>query len=146
MTCRYLLSLSALVCTFVLTGCGASSGEVKVTGSVMRGGKAQDGVRVSFSPSDGRKNASKGAVTDAQGKFEVLMQPGKYVVTLSKMVDKKGKVPGSSENPAEDYAQLEASGALRQVFPVEFTEVTGSPFTADIPSGGKALEPFVVSK
>jgi hypothetical protein len=128
----------------ITSGCGGSGvNEVKVTGSVTQNRKVQQGVNVSFIPADSSAT-SKGIRTDADGKFEVMMSPGKYTVLLSKMVDKKGKVPKDSENAAEDYAQLEAAGELRQVFPAKYTSVASSPLKVDIPAEGKDLPAFDV--
>jgi len=51
-------------------------------------------------------------------------------------------VPAESENPAEDYTQLEASGYLRNALPPKFAAPNTSPFKVEIPAGGKTLEPF----
>jgi len=132
---------------FVVSGCGGGGvKEVKVTGSVIMGGKAQEGVRIGFVPSDPKKASSKGTTTDAEGKFELKVQPGSYKVVLTKYVDRKGNVPKESDNPTEDITQLEASGYLRQVIPPQYTEPEQSPIKVDIPPEGKNLEPFTVTK
>jgi hypothetical protein len=74
-----------------------------------------------------------------------MLVPGSYKVSLIKMVDKKGKVPSGSENPTEDYTQLEASGALRHAFPPSYIDPENSGIKAEVPAGGTALQPFVVS-
>ena len=128
------------------SGCGPSGPhEAKVTGSVTMGGKAEESVRVNFIHS-GNKDASKGAVTKADGKFEVELQPGKYAVTLSKMVDKTGKVPGESEDPTKDYTQLEASGLLRQAIPRKYVDPSSTPLSAEITEEEQDMPPFDVVK
>jgi len=124
-------------------GGGASKG-VKVTGSVTQGGKAVEGVKVGFISPDPAKAPSKAAMTDAEGQYQLTVVPGKYTVTLIRYLDKSGKVPKESENPAEDFTQLEASGYLRQVLPVKYVDPDTSPFKVDIPPEGKALAPFTV--
>jgi len=128
------------------SGCGGGSGskEVKVTGSVTQGGKAVDGVKVGFISPDPAKAPSKVATTDAEGKYQLKIMPGKYTVTLTRYLDRSGKVPKDSDNPTEDFTQLEASGYLRQVLPAKYIDPGTSPFKVDIPPEGKALDPFTV--
>ena len=129
------------------TGCGGSDEEgVKVTGSVVKGSAAQEGVLVNFATSDTNQGSAKAARTDAGGKFEVRVKPGKYVVVLTKMVDRKGNVPKESEDPTQDQTQLEASGYLRNALPAKYAEASSSPLGVEIPTGGKELPPFDVSK
>jgi len=135
-----LLSLISAI-GFVAGGCGGGGEEgVKVTGSVTLGGAGQKDVLVSFLPRDPKMaGSSKGARTDASGKFEIELLPGKYGITLSKMVDASGNVPG----PEVDAGQL-LEGELREAMPANFTNPESSPLSADIPPEGKALEPFAV--
>lgn len=129
------------------TGCGGDGEEgVKVTGSVVRGGKAEEGVLVSFAPSNANEGNPKATRTGPDGKFELKVKPGKYTVVLTKMVDKKGNVPKDSENPAEDQAQLEASGYLRNAISAKYSDPTSSPLGVEIPADGKDLPPFDVAK
>jgi hypothetical protein len=137
------LLFSAVV--LFLSGCGGAGDlKVKVTGSVTKDGKPIEGAVVSFMSENDKSNDSKGANTDSQGKFQVLVKPGKYAVTVSKIVDAKGNVPKSSDVPAEDFAQLEAQGKLKQVIPESYLSASTSPFKADIPKEGKDLPPFEV--
>ena len=128
-------------------GCGgARESEAKVTGSVTMGGAPQDGARLGFFPLSNNTPPppAKGAVTNPDGRFEILLPPGKYKVTLSRMVDRTGKVPGESEDPSQDYAQLEASGMLSQKFPPAYIDTASTPISVEIPPEGKDLEPFAV--
>jgi hypothetical protein len=141
-----LLALFSAVVLFA-SGCGAPPGPegVKVTGSVTKGGKGEEGVNVGFITSDLKKGESRGVRTDAQGKFELRIKPGSYTVTLTKLVDKKGNVPKESEVPTEDYTQLEASGYLRHAYSELYADMARSPFKGiEIPEGGKELAPFEV--
>ena len=139
--------LLVLMCVSSLSGCAGSAGPegVSVSGSVVQGGKAQEGVSVNFITADPSKADSRGARTNAEGKFELKVKPGAYTVTMTRLVDKKGNVPAESENPAEDFTQLEASGYLRNAFPPKYAAINTSPYKVEIPSGGKTLEPFDVS-
>jgi hypothetical protein len=129
----------------VAGGCGGEASKgVTVTGSVSKAGKAQDGVSVGFVASDPKQGQSAGARTDADGKFQLQVKPGAYKVTLTRLVDKKGNAPKESDNPAEDFTQLEASGYLRNAFPATYADPNTSPLTVDIPAGGKSLDPFEV--
>jgi hypothetical protein len=123
----------------VLTsGCGGGDAGVKVTGSVtMKSGSAAS-VVVSFIPSD-PKLSTQSALTDAGGKLETKLLPGKYFVVLSKKVDASGNVPG----PDVDVGQLE-EGALREAIPTQYTDRASTPLSADIPAGGADLQPFVI--
>jgi hypothetical protein len=149
MTRRRLLGVLLITIALAGSGCGEGGPKgAKVTGSVTMGGAPQGGARLGFIPVSSLEPgaASTGAVTGEDGKFEVLLLPGKYKVTLSRMVDKGGKVPGDSEDPSQDFAQLEAAGMLRQTFPQEYTSPESTPVSVDIPPEGKALEPIVVGQ
>jgi hypothetical protein len=63
---------------------------------------------------------------------------------MTRMVDKKGNVPPESENPTEDYTQLEASGLLKNGLPAKLSSPTTTPFKVDIPAEGKDLPAFEV--
>ena len=117
---------------------------MKVTGSVTKDGKSQEGVLVGFLTSDTKKGSSNATKTDASGKFQVLLKPGNYSVTISKFVDKSGNVPKDSDDPKMDFTQLEAAGKLRQVMPEPYLNATTSPIKVDIPNEGKDLPPFEV--
>jgi hypothetical protein len=143
---HYLGALAlALAVAFAVSGCGTSEEGVKVTGSVVKGNKGQEGVLVSFVPSE-KGSSTKAARTDAEGKYEVKVKPGKYVVVLSKMVDKKGNAAKTSDNESEDAGQLEASGKLFESMPEKYREAASSPIGIEIPSGGKQLDPIDIAK
>jgi hypothetical protein len=123
------------------SGCAPAEKGVKVTGSVTKGGQPQDGARVSFIPADPKPEGSRGALTGADGKFEVKLEPGKYKVILSRLVDASGKVPSESEDPA----QLEASGLLRQSIPPQYSDPASTTLSVEIPPEGKDLPAFEVA-
>jgi hypothetical protein len=147
MTRRRLLGTFLIVVILAVGGCGDGGPKgAKVTGSVTMGGAPQGGARLGFIPVNSLEPAvpSTGALAGEDGKFEVVLQPGKYKVTLSRMVDRAGKVPGDSEDPSQDFAQLEASGMLKQSFPPQYTSPESTPVTVDIPPEGKDLGAIVV--
>ena len=149
MSQRRFLSALALSCAVGLMtgGCSETVDEgARVTGSVTMAGQAQEGVRVSFIAPSGDTGNSRGTATDAAGKFEILLAPGQYKVLLSKMVDRTGKVPGDSEDPEQDFAQLEASGMLRQVMPPAYLDPARTPLSVTVSREGQDLPPFDVKK
>src|SRR5262245_60564081 len=90
----FILHPSAFILLAALFASGCSStNEVEVTGSVTQGGKSQEGVTVGFVPADTTQESTKGTRTNADGKFQLMLKPGRYTVTLSKYVDKRGIVP-----------------------------------------------------
>ena len=77
-------------------------------GSGLRGGKAQDGVRVGFVPADPTQGGgSKGATTNADGKFELKVPPGKYVVEATGPNGEKVKKPVALSGQTERKLRLE---------------------------------------
>jgi hypothetical protein len=123
-------------------GSGPTVEGAKVTGSVVQGSTGQSGVLVAFIVLDQTQGGgtSRGAATDAQGNFEVVLLPGKYAVTLSKMVDSNGNPPAADA----DVGQMIEDGQLREAMPPQYTASSSTPFSADIPPEGKQLEPFVI--
>jgi hypothetical protein len=123
----------------VLTsGCGGGDAGVKVSGSVTMKSGSPASVVASFIPSDS-KLPIQSAFTDAGGRFETNLLPGKYSVVLSKKVDSSGNVPG----PDVDVGQL-PEGALSEAIPTQYTDRASTPLSAEIPAGGADLPPFVV--
>jgi hypothetical protein len=120
------------------SGCGGGDAGVKVTGSVTMKSGSPASVVVSFIPSD-PKLPNQSALTDAGGKFETSLRPGKYSVVLSKKVDASGNVPG----PDVDVGQL-PEDALREAIPTQYTDRASTPLSADIPAGGVDLPPFTI--
>lgn len=139
-SCLLLVSVSGLG----LVGCGGVDADpgVTVTGSVTKGGTGQAGVTVGFVTTNVQKDGptSRGALTDASGKFEARLMPGSYKVILSKKVDSSGNPP-----PADaDVGQLEADGQLKESMPPQYTDPMGTPLSAEVPAKGGELQPFVI--
>lgn len=145
-------SLGVLVLVGVIfsaaIGCGGAGADAdaKVSGSVIKDGKGLEGVNVGFDAADAK--ASKGTMTDANGKFATTLRPGSYIVLLTRMVDRKGNLPppvAAGADPAlQDIGKLQAS--LHQSLPAKFTAKDSSPFKIDVPAKGIELPPFDVSK
>jgi hypothetical protein len=131
------------------SACGCSGGKgPKVTGSVTLNGQPLADAQVVFEPVT-RKSGLGGAVTrtDQDGKFEVrpqpksgqTLKPGKYVVLITKLVDKNGNVPS-----AEEFAQLQRARALRNTLPPRYNDKDFPQFPVDIKEGDNHLPPFAV--
>ena len=148
--CSFLVVLGAMILVaggVAASGCSGGKGKATVTGSVTMDGQPQEGVRVAFISTDSTGGvAPQGGATQADGKFSINVLPGKYNVTLSKWVDKSGKVPGESEDPTKDFTQMMASGLLTQVLPAQYSDPKTTPISAEIPPAGKDLGALVVEK
>lgn len=128
----------SIVVVFV-TGCSNVVGP-KVKGQVMLDGKPVAGARVMFYGKGGG-----GAVTDNDGKFYLdgstfkTVQPGQYIVMVSKYVDiKTGKAI-----EGEDYDQVIASGKAKNEIPAKYSRNEENPLTnIEIKDGMNELKPF----
>jgi hypothetical protein len=140
---------------FCLLEGGCSGGKGKITGTVKVNGTPVEGAKVEFRPSDKKLGRSiTYAYTGPDGKFELLpprgaseaLKPGKYVVLITKWVDKKtGKVPSE-----EERGQLEArlgpqpEGSMlrkyRNDIPREYSDEAFPKITVEIKAGSN--EPF----
>jgi len=147
---RFWLAPVILVpCFLFLSGCSARGS--KITGLVTLDGKALPQASLSFVPAEEGLTGINSARTNDEGKFEVLpnpktkltLRPGKYIVYVSKLVDKSGNLP-----PPEDAAQLEASGALRQAVPLKYTSHPDIPpqIKVEIKKGDTDLKIDLTSK
>jgi len=138
-------SLAAIASTFALflaiTGCSSNPAFPKIKGQVLLDTKPVSEARVTFQgPAGGNV-----AVTNEEGKFEFdgsgpykTLKPGKYIVLVTKVVDKKtGQVPAP-----EEYEQLVASNMGKSVIPYIYTERETSPLNVDIVEGPNDLKPF----
>jgi hypothetical protein len=120
-----------------LVGCSSQVGP-KVKGQVLLDSKPVAGARVTFEGKGGTI-----AVTDNEGKFFLdgkafsTVQPGKYVVLVTKFVDKEGK-----DVSAEDYDQKVASGDAVNSLPAVYSTPEQNPLSAEIKDGMNELKPF----
>ena len=139
MGCRHSVEACIFVALLLSAGCGGAAEEGEpVKGSVTKGGAGVESVLVVFTPE--LAGVAKGARSDASGKFELKLPPGKYKVLLSKKVDAQGKLPG----PDQDRSDLEAAGALTETIPEPYSSPVASPLSAEIPDGGAELAPFAI--
>jgi hypothetical protein len=122
----------------VMVGCSGAVGP-KVKGQVLLDGKAVEGARIVF---EGKGGST--AITDSEGRFYLdgttfkSVQPGAFVVRISKYVDKKtGKPPAE-----EDYDQMIASGAFKNALPNKYAAAEENPLSVEIKEGINELKPF----
>jgi hypothetical protein len=123
---------------FCLAGCSGATGP-QIKGQVLLDGKPVAGARVEFHGKGGSV-----AVTDDEGKFYLdgtafkKVEPGSYIVRVSKYVDRKtGKAPN-----AEEYDQLVAAGTIKNSLPEKYGAAEMNPLTAEIKEGLNELKPF----
>ncbi len=121
----------------LLAGCGSDQEltSFKVTpvkGKVSQGGQPMAGATVTFTlqgqPPQGYKGS--GAVTDAQGNFEVVTGTqkgalaGTYSITVSKKVGADGKPISNDPDSGMDAGMMEAGGDVKDLVPATFQPVT----------------------
>ncbi|RCS46370.1 carboxypeptidase regulatory-like domain-containing protein [Bremerella cremea] len=109
MSTRILWGNAAVVC-LLMTGCIQSNSNPStspVTGKVIHQGKAVEGATIQFLPSD-PKNKVANAQSDAEGKYVLSTfetgdgaMPGKYKVTVRKLVSVQEGVQKDGENAGE---------------------------------------------
>jgi hypothetical protein len=142
----FLLVLGSLL-TFA-TGCGG--GGPGVRGQVFLDDKPLANAEVVLTSTAREKSGPPKdfhGKTDAQGNFVIRghgnkpIPPGKYQILISKFVDKKGQEPSEDE-----YAQLQASGALVNMLPARYGDPGSSDFYAEIKAGENVLPPFKLQR
>jgi hypothetical protein len=139
-------STLAFTVAIVLAGCSGSSGP-QITGLVMLDGSPLADAELLFEKRDKEGVGKFGARCNAEGKFEVPnipgrnIAPGKYVVLITKWVDKKGKIT----EPAE-IDQLRAAGLARNIVPDKYGDAASSPLSAEIKEGKNELPKFELVK
>jgi hypothetical protein len=143
--------LAALVVgSLALLSCGCSGGGSKITGSVTLESQPLSGATVVFLPVGDKYSPGERTKTGADGKFTIIprkgateaLAPGKYVVLITRMVDKNGKVPSD-----EQYGMMEMSGELHNQLPDKYNDKNNpQAITVDIQAGDNDLKPFDVKK
>jgi hypothetical protein len=148
---RVSLVAAVLIGLLSLTAVGCSGNKGKITGSVTLDGQPVADAQVEFLLQSNKNAPVANVRTDQQGNFAVLprpkgggpgLPPGQYVVLIRKMVDKSGNVPPDSDNPAEDYRQLEAAGKLVNKLPAKYNDPPFPVLTVEVKSDTKELKPF----
>lgn len=128
--------------------CGCSGGGVtRVTGTVTLDGKPLADARVALEGKADRKLGSASTRTDANGHFQLeadarsgrQLRPGTYRVFISKLVDKRGKVPED-----DDPGQMEASGAVQNLVPAQYSDPERAP-TVELKAGANDLPPIALT-
>lgn len=122
-----------------LVGCSGSPRGPKVSGQVLLDGKELSDAQVVFEGKGGGVTR-----TNSEGKFQfdgatpaTTVQPGKYLVLITKFVDKKGNLPD-----AEEYEQLVAANLVKNLVPAKYSDLEVAPLTADVHEGVTELKPF----
>jgi hypothetical protein len=145
MKLRHRLAALLMVVCFVAIGC-SSPKETSITGSVTLDGQPLPSATVNFHPKDKLADTAATARTDQEGKFTLRrkakapLAPGNYVVTVQKLVDKKGNVPND-----EDYGQLQAAGQLVNKLPARYSDVGARNLTVKVEADTKSLPPIELS-
>jgi hypothetical protein len=135
--------LAAAVCLVVLMGCSGGGNSVK--GVIKLDGQPLANARVSFEPEKPEDKLGAAVVTTtSSGEFEIephptsgeTLMPGRYVVTVSRKVDKQGNAP-----LPQDMPQLEAAGLLSEGVPSKYSAPDRkSELRADIQPGKNELK------
>ncbi len=133
----------ALGLLMVAGGCSGGSGTV-VKGKVLMDGQPLSQAEVVLAAKDKPGPGSYMGKTDEQGNFEIKsfgqnpIKPGSYRVLVSKLVDKKtGKAPPNEE----EYEQMRARDALRNIVPPKYSSDSSDLF-AEVKPGENVLPPF----
>jgi hypothetical protein len=127
----------------LLVGCSGSGG-TRVKGKASLDGQPLTDAEVVIESGDKSNMGKFSGKTDEKGEFEIpppgvpgTIKPGKYRVLFSKFVDKKGKTPN-----AEEYGQLQARGALKNIIPPEYSDIAFSDLSVEVKEGINTPPPF----
>lgn len=119
---RRITNMVLLIATTSLIGCGGGAEDIPelatVTGTLTYKGKPLPGASIAFVPEGQTSGTGAYAVTDESGRFELMhrsetpgVEPGNYIVTVSKMA-----MPDGSPIPAgKDAADV---GAVQMIPPI----------------------------
>jgi hypothetical protein len=142
------LGLSAVALILATSGCGSMNKGPKlkvepVTGKVTLGGNPLPDAQLTLffegTPPEGFVGA--GALTDAQGNFEVMtgMQKGApagtYKIVLSKMVGPDGNVVKADPATGMDLNQMIAAGTAKELIPPSHSDQQQSTVTVTVKEG-----------
>lgn len=134
--------LAALISfNLALVGCSPSPKLVPAKGIVKLDGKPVAHVHVCFWPEeDGADLMKRGygmGISDVEGHFVIKdlygnegIFPGKYKVTVSLYVDRKGKPIPPNSKPDEVY------GGARDIMPRQYNDPRTTPLRAEVPATG----------
>jgi hypothetical protein len=125
-------------------GCSGGGGPT-IKGTATLDAQPLADAQVHFLTAEGNKTEAAVCKTGSDGSFAVqprshrgmTLPPGKYIVLVTKMVDKKGAVPSE-----EDYGQLDAAGLLHNALPRRYSDKDFPQFNVEIKPGTNALPPF----
>lgn len=127
----------------VLMGCSGGGNSVK--GIVKLDGQPLGKARLSFEPADPKDKLNAAVVTTSDsGEFQIEPHPstgetlkaGKYVVNVSRKLDKDGNAP-----PVDQISMLEAAGLLKETVPAKYSAADGkSELKTEIKPGKNELK------
>jgi hypothetical protein len=113
-----------------LAGCGSPDG-VTVTGRVTLDGRPLPNAEVTFHPLGDTKGLGGSAVTDADGRYELVsarvnkgVAPGEYRVVVSRRLRPDGSPPDPNVPPIESDA--------RETLPAAYSRLDASTLTARV--------------
>ncbi|OWK46776.1 carboxypeptidase-like regulatory domain-containing protein [Fimbriiglobus ruber] len=154
MPIRFIRSaLVALLLAMSAAGCSSRSGKVPVSGTVTVDGAPASLAVITFWPDENASSNQAGdrITADPSGKFtlgsdeaDTGLFPGKYKVTVSRMVDKNGKPTGGAP-PKKSEAQYEAKASesvdekflSKETTPFSVTVAKGAPLTLEVTAAKK---------
>jgi hypothetical protein len=131
----------------LLCGCGSRPPVIK--GTVTLDGSPLVGADVQFVKDGSGNQETASCTTGPDGSFEVrprsrggmTLTPGKYIVLITKLVDKKGNVP-PPDDPSRDPGQMAAAGQLHNALPSRYSDPAFPQLHAEIKPGSNVLPPF----
>lgn len=139
---RLAAAAAALTIGLMATGCTASS-KPKITGKVTLDGSPLADAELSFEKQQKGGGAKYEAKTDSEGKYQLVLygkesvEPGTYRVTISKYVDKQGKVTDPGE-----LIQLKMAGLAKNVVPAQYNDPDLTQLRAELKPQTMEIPPF----
>ena len=137
----------------VVVGCGGGGGEsgpelVPVTGTVTLDGSAASGVTVTFMPTGSTLGGICYGVTDASGKYELMVDEdnkgaavGEYKVTCTKWV-----LPDGSPFVGEEGGMSPMEAEAKEAMPQKYADETTTELKGTVPAGGGTIDFALTSK
>lgn len=138
------LSGSFLFLAVVLSAVGCA-GQAKVGGTIQLDGKPLADAGIEFWPTE-EMTGTFSSKTDSEGRYRLMsrdgewVKPGRYTVTVTKLVNKQGKVVDFKNNPS-DREYFFIPGALRNILPPVYGDPNKSPLNAEVKPGDNDI-PF----
>lgn len=129
----------ALLIALSVAGCGGSDGakKVKVAGQVTMDGRPLQDASIQFIPSGGDGKGATG-LTDAEGKYQMLVPAGDYKVVISKVKGGTVKNPDPEETMSEFELGPSGKGIAlpKQLVPEKYSDPARSQLKFTVPADG----------